>query len=99
MYNTFMKESFDFHPANMDNVFLEVGGFGGTECKISVTQRINHEGEVNRARYMPQNPDIIATKAFSGDLFIFDRTRHPSQPATGGVCSPEIRLKGHTKEG
>lgn len=48
---------------------------------------------------MPQNPDIIATKAVSGDLFIFDRTRHPSQPAPGGVCSPEIRLKGHTKEG
>lgn len=98
-----MKESFDFHPSNMNNiltyVFLEVGGFGGTECKISVTQRINHEGEVNRARYMPQNPDIIATKAVSGDLFIFDRTRHPSQPATGGVCAPEIRLKGHTKEG
>ncbi|KAF9437299.1 CCR4-Not complex caf1 ribonuclease subunit Caf1 [Entomortierella beljakovae] len=77
----------------------EVGGFGGTECKISVTQRINHEGEVNRARYMPQNPDIIATKTVSGDLFIFDRTRHPSQPAPGGVCSPEIRLQGHTKEG
>ncbi|KAF8986238.1 CCR4-Not complex caf1 ribonuclease subunit Caf1 [Entomortierella lignicola] len=77
----------------------EVGGFGGTECKISVTQRINHEGEVNRARYMPQNPDIIATKTVSGDLFIFDRTRHPSQPAPGGICSPEIRLQGHTKEG
>ncbi|KAG0074348.1 CCR4-Not complex caf1 ribonuclease subunit Caf1 [Linnemannia elongata] len=77
----------------------EVGGFGGTECKISVTQRINHEGEVNRARYMKQNPDIIATKTVTGDLFIFDRTRHPSQPAAGGVCSPEIRLKGHTKEG
>ncbi|KAF9579786.1 retinoblastoma binding protein [Lunasporangiospora selenospora] len=58
----------------------EVGGFGGTECKIS-------------------NPDIIATKSVSGDLFIFDRTRHPSQPAAGGVCTPEIRLKGHTKEG
>ncbi|KAF9984389.1 CCR4-Not complex caf1 ribonuclease subunit Caf1 [Modicella reniformis] len=77
----------------------EVGGFGGTECKINVTQRINHEGEVNRARYMPQNPDIIATKTVMGDLYVFDRTRHPSQPASGGVCSPEIRLKGHTKEG
>jgi histone-binding protein RBBP4 len=48
---------------------------------------------------MKQNPDIIATKTVTGDLFIFDRTRHPSQPAAGGVCSPEIRLKGHTKEG
>ncbi|KAG0244845.1 CCR4-Not complex caf1 ribonuclease subunit Caf1 [Mortierella sp. GBA43] len=77
----------------------EVGGFGGTECKINVTQKINHDGEVNRARYMPQNPDIIATKTVMGDLYIFDRTRHPSQPTAGGVCSPEIRLKGHTKEG
>lgn len=25
-------------------------------------QKINHTGEVNRARYMPQNPFIIVTK-------------------------------------
>jgi histone-binding protein RBBP4 len=33
----------------------EVGGFGGTLSKIDVKIKIIHEGEVNRARYMPQN--------------------------------------------
>ena len=33
----------------------EVGGFGGTLSKIDIKIKINHEGEVNRARYMPQN--------------------------------------------
>lgn len=26
----------------------EVGGYGGAEAKIRITQRINHDGEVNR---------------------------------------------------
>lgn len=33
----------------------EVGGFGGTLSKVDIKIKINHEGEVNRARYMPQN--------------------------------------------
>jgi hypothetical protein len=37
----------------------EVGGFGGTLAKIDVKIKITHEGEVNRARYMPQNPVCI----------------------------------------
>ena len=41
----------------------EAGGFAGVSSKIEITQRINHEGEVNRARYMPQNPYLIATKS------------------------------------
>jgi histone-binding protein RBBP4 len=28
----------------------EHGGFGSTSCKIEVKMKINHEGEVNRAR-------------------------------------------------
>ncbi len=31
------------------------GGFGGTLSKIDIKIKIVHEGEVNRARYMPQN--------------------------------------------
>ncbi|KAJ2470952.1 Histone acetyltransferase type B subunit 2 [Coemansia sp. RSA 2322] len=79
----------------------EVGGYGGAECKISIVQRINHDGEINRARYMPQNPDIIATKTVveNGAVFIFDRTRHSSTPSSDGVCRPDIRLVGHTREG
>lgn len=28
----------------------EVGGYGGQEAKVQVVQRINHDGEINRAR-------------------------------------------------
>ncbi|KAH9996523.1 histone acetyltransferase type B subunit 2 [Russula vinacea] len=79
----------------------ELGGhtLPASQARINVVQRINHAGEVNRARYMPQNPDLIATKAVSGEVLIFDRTKHPSEPERGGVCKPDIRLVGQTKEG
>jgi histone-binding protein RBBP4 len=48
---------------------------------------------------MPQNPDLIATKAVSGEVLIFDRTKHSSEPERGGVCKPDIRLVGQNKEG
>ena len=44
-------------------VFAEVGGFGGTPAKVDIAIRIPHEGEVNRARYCPQQPFLIATKS------------------------------------
>ncbi|XP_019851362.1 PREDICTED: histone-binding protein RBBP7-like [Amphimedon queenslandica] len=34
----------------------EYGGFGSVAGKIEIEVKINHEGEVNRARYMPQSP-------------------------------------------
>ncbi len=74
-------------------------GFGSTEGKIETVIKINHEGEVNRARYMPQNFSIIATKAVSSEVLIFDYTKHPAKPSEDGKCNPQIRLKGHTKEG
>ncbi|KAH8101041.1 histone acetyltransferase type B subunit 2 [Phellopilus nigrolimitatus] len=81
----------------------ERGELGGhtlsTQPKITVTQRINHPGEVNRARYMPQNPDLIATKAVSGEVLVWDRTRHSSDPDRSGAVKPDMRLVGQTKEG
>lgn len=62
-------------------------------------QTINHNGEVNRARYMPQNPDLIATKTVSGDVNVFDRTKHETTAPKDGACKPDIRLKGQIKEG
>lgn len=35
---------------------------------------------MNRARYMPQNPCIIATKTPTSDVLVFDYTKHPSKP-------------------
>lgn len=69
--------------------------------KIEIEIKINHEGEVNRARCMPQNPTIIATKTPSSDVLVFDYTKHPSKP---GVYSTTyftytglIRIVGKTE--
>lgn len=53
--------------------------------KIEIEIKINHEGEVNRARYMPQNPYIIATKTPTSDVLVFDYTKHPSKPGDSKV--------------
>lgn len=77
----------------------EYGGYGTAQCRINIAQRIPHEGEVNRARYMPDNPCVIATKTVSGEVHIYDYTKHPSQPAAGAIPSPDLRLKGQAREG
>ena len=62
--------------------------------KVETIQRIPHDGHVNRARYMPQNPNIIATKSSNKDVFIFDRTK-----ASAPKDTRQLRLVGHTEEG
>ncbi|PLW19053.1 hypothetical protein PCANC_07746 [Puccinia coronata f. sp. avenae] len=77
----------------------EIGSYSDTQPRFKVIQSIPHVGEVNRARYMPQNPDLIATKTVTGDVYVFDRTKHPSDPPKDNVCRPDITLRGHSKEG
>ncbi|WVR08096.1 histone acetyltransferase type B subunit 2 [Kwoniella sp. DSM 27419] len=77
----------------------DAGSYTKSPARIRAIQTINHEGEINRARYMPQNPELIATKTVSGDVLVFDRTKHESKAPAGGECRPDIRLKGQTKEG
>ncbi|CAH8580648.1 unnamed protein product [Dicrocoelium dendriticum] len=88
-----------FDPNSYDVERGEFGGFGAVSGKIDINIKINHEGEVNRARYMPQNPCVIATKTPSSDVLVFDYTKHPSKPDPSGACKPELRLRGHQKEG
>ncbi len=76
----------------------EMGGYGGNDCKINIIQKIPHDGEVNRARYMPSNPDLLATKTVMGPVYIFDRTKHASVPKSND-CVPDLTLIGHEKEG
>lgn len=91
--------------ADYDEEREEIGGYGGgssqkspvMEVKFNIVQKIDHKGEVNKARYQPQNPNIIATMCTDGRVMIWDRTKHPSAP-TGNV-NPQIELLGHTKEG
>ncbi|MFS7946519.1 putative transcription factor WD40-like family [Helianthus anomalus] len=86
----------EYDARNYDNDRSDLGGFGGASTKVQIIQQINHEGEVNRARYMPQNPFMIATKTISEVVYVFDYSKHPS---LDGECSPELRLRGHKTEG
>mmetsp|Transcript_9888 Transcript_9888/g.10392 ORF Transcript_9888/g.10392 Transcript_9888/m.10392 type:complete len:445 (+) Transcript_9888:21-1355(+) len=76
----------------------EVGGFGGVLNKIEVKIKIAHEGEVNRARVMPQNKFIVATKSPTASVLVFDYSKHDSVPRDN-VCRPQHRCSGHTAEG
>lgn len=78
----------------------EIGGHDSvrkSQPKFEIIQKIDHEGEVNKARYMPQNQDLIATMCNTGTVMVFDRTKHPLQPL--GKVNPQIELQGHTREG
>ncbi|KAL1302968.1 hypothetical protein AAFC00_003286 [Neodothiora populina] len=88
------------NPNEYDAEREELGGHGSAKEPISfqVIQKINHPGEVNKARYMPQNPDIIATMTIDGDALVFDRTKHTSLPRDNTI-NAQITLKGHEKEG
>ncbi|KDQ63095.1 hypothetical protein JAAARDRAFT_168551 [Jaapia argillacea MUCL 33604] len=88
------------HLSSTSSSHQELGSHTLPTPRIQIIQKIIHTGEVNRARYMPQNPDLIATKAVSGEVLVFDRTKHASEPERGSVeCRPEIRLVGQRREG
>ncbi|CAH1450613.1 unnamed protein product [Lactuca virosa] len=55
-------EDAEYDARHYDDDRTDFGGFGCANGKVQIIQQINHDGEVNRARYMPQNPFIIATK-------------------------------------
>ncbi|CAG8978883.1 hypothetical protein HYALB_00005220 [Hymenoscyphus albidus] len=90
-------------PRDYDEERGEIGGYANSASgeqptvKMNIEQKIDHPGEVNKARYQPQNPNIIATMCVDGRVLIFDRTKHSSVPK--GVVSPQAELIGHKKEG
>ena len=68
--------------------------------KLVIDQQVGHDGEVNKARYMPQSSNLIATKTTSGEVHLFDFFKHPSKVSSHegekSVAKPNIRLAGHT---
>ncbi|KAH6689567.1 histone acetyltransferase type B subunit 2 [Plectosphaerella plurivora] len=86
---------------DLDEERGEIGGYaksgGSAPIQFKIVQKIDHPGEVNKARYQPQNPDIIATLCIDGKILIFDRTKHSLFP--DGNVSSEIELVGHKMEG
>lgn len=90
-------------PAPMyDEEKNEMGGHGHANSsigKIEIKMKILHEGEVNRARYMPQNHFIVASRGPENEVYIFDLRKHESLPTSKSVFSPQGVCIGHTKEG
>jgi histone-binding protein RBBP4 len=87
----------------------EVGGYGGGptskgqfEAKFSIRQKIDHPGEVNKARYQPQNPNMIATMCTDGRVRVWDKTKYSTVLQSSSKAEPHqptFELQGHTKEG
>lgn len=48
---------------------------------------------------MPQNSFVVATKSPSSNVYVFDITKHPSEPSPNSDFAPEHICKGHTCEG
>ncbi|GAB2267853.1 hypothetical protein Dimus_002829 [Dionaea muscipula] len=66
--------------------------------KVEIVKRINVNGEVNRARCMPQNPDLIAAKTSGPEVYVFNCAMQGDAPECG-ICDPDFTLKGHEQEG
>ena len=75
------------------------GGYGGMRCKLKPEVAINHPGEVHRARVMPHNSLVVATKTVTEDVLVFHIGKHPSVPRDRTTCKPQLVLKGHSKSG
>lgn len=65
---------------------------------IHYKTRIRHDGEVNRARYMPQNSKMVATKSPSENVYVFNTSKHPEFPVDDAV-RPHYKCTGHNSEG
>lgn len=68
------------------------------EKKIEFEVQIIHNGEVNKAKFCPQENQLIATKTISGEVHVFNYFKHPSKPLDNKPI-PDMRLHGHSKEG
>mmetsp|Transcript_15759 Transcript_15759/g.30868 ORF Transcript_15759/g.30868 Transcript_15759/m.30868 type:complete len:445 (-) Transcript_15759:627-1961(-) len=94
-----------FTATNYNEEKNELGGYSSTTAanglvgKIEIRMKIPHDGEVNRARYMPQNHFIVATRGPSPEVYIWDLSKHGSFPEEGATPCPQIVCRGHTGEG
>jgi len=63
-----------------------------SNTKIKLLQKINHFGDVNKVRYMPQKPNILASANNYGDLVIYERTKLPSVSRSNETELPKPQI-------
>lgn len=85
---------------NMDSYNVDTGTLGGyypQPSDMKITQCIDFSGGVNKARHMPQNPNLLAAISSTGQAGVWDVTKFSSHPS--GKFNPSIELVGHEVEG
>ena len=60
--------------------------------RFEVATKIPHNGEVNRARHNPLNPNMVAAKGLYGDIHVFDIGNEENKDNTS---KPLFKLVGH----
>ncbi|KAK4765036.1 hypothetical protein SAY86_026126 [Trapa natans] len=76
-------------------------GSGGESLsipKVEINQKIRMDGEVNRARFMPQKSALVAVKTNSSEVYVVD-CHNPAEKEKKEAFDPDIRLRGHSEEG
>ncbi|ODQ64648.1 WD40 repeat-like protein [Nadsonia fulvescens var. elongata DSM 6958] len=66
------------------------------DTRLKVIKSLAHDGEVNRARYMPQNSKLVATMNGEGAAYVYNIK---SAPASSGVSTPLLKLQHHSDNG
>lgn len=63
---------------------------------MEIKQKIQTDGEVNRARFMPQNHNILGLKTNCSEVYVIDCSK---QALKEDGFEPDLRLRGHDEEG
>lgn len=61
----------EFDSVAYDSTSKDYGGFAGNS-KIESISSMLHNENVNRARYMPQSPNIVATQSSDSEIYLYD---------------------------
>lgn len=86
----------------------DYNSFSGNEDKIGsidIKKKIPHKGEVHRARPMPQNPNVVASRGPDPELYIWNLESHTSSSTENNKkdiilpLSPLGLCIGHTDDG
>ncbi|GMN38186.1 hypothetical protein TIFTF001_007420 [Ficus carica] len=97
-FSNFLMVADALLPANATETAFDTNDPNTIMPKMEITQKIRVDGEVNKARYMPQNPLIVGAKTSGCEAYVFDCAKQEAKPEESG-CDPELRLRGHDKEG
>ena len=60
---------------------------------------IKHEGEVNKARYNPLNPQVVASKSSTGSVYVHNYIHHSKEGKLLTENYLRLELVGHDQEG